>query len=177
MVCNVTLEKSYHLPLTAWRLHHPNSTRPKYRVMNCIVRNQIAPLPFNAVHGNLWAQLWSLISWISHYDLTQPPGTPTHEERAWQGCCSGVWQPQHLQLWASGQCLDQKCSTQSQSLPSESAPGAAQLLGDLIHPLQMPLWGIQRQLELLHSQPKQLRKVSKVRWDKSRPWWLPQTSI
>lgn len=53
MVHNVTLEKSYHLPLTAWRLHHPNNTRPKYRVVNCIVRNQIAPLPFNAAHSDL----------------------------------------------------------------------------------------------------------------------------
>lgn len=53
MVSNVTLEKSYHLPLSAWRLHTPNNTRPKYRVMNCTVKNRIAPSPFNAVHSNL----------------------------------------------------------------------------------------------------------------------------
>lgn len=47
---DVTLEKSYHLPLTAWRLHSPNNTRPKYRVLNCTVTNQIAPSPFNVVH-------------------------------------------------------------------------------------------------------------------------------
>lgn len=101
MVPNVTLEKSYHSPLTAWRLHHPNNTRPKYRTVNCIVRNQIAPLLFHAAHSNLWAQLWSLISCISHYNLqTQPPGTPPHAGERLAELLQWCVTAQQLQLWA-----------------------------------------------------------------------------
>lgn len=53
IVSNVTLERSYHFPLTASRLYSPNNTRPKYRVMNCTLKNQIAPSPFNALHSDL----------------------------------------------------------------------------------------------------------------------------
>lgn len=95
MVPNVTLEKSYHPPLTAWRLHHPNNTRPKYRTVNCIVRNPIAPLLFHAAHTVIFRHSFDLLSAASliitfklrHQEHLHMQG------RGWQSCCSGVGQP------------------------------------------------------------------------------------
>lgn len=138
MVPNVTLEKSYHSPLSAWRLHHPNNKRPKYRTLNCIVRNRIAPLLFHAAHSNLWAQLWSLISCISHYNLqTQPPGTPPHAGERLAELLQWCVTAQQLQLWApDGAWI--RMQHLEPALPAQWAPEAPQPL-HLHHPLQTPL--------------------------------------